>query len=219
MSDLGAPISCAPSFSLPTTMSLTGSSAIESHQIHERVPDTASELLIAELVLDDITTVQATRKGKMREDASRSDEDIAFDLQATSLSTLIGILHDYHFASSIDRAIGSDARQLGRLALREQAERDDHQVAVALQDGHELPRQTLSQRIMEQTLAQLARSIRAWFCTATIDHSILREPPPAHHGHTSSTTETGIEAINAGVQNVHLSTPEASKTVPRQSSK
>lgn len=134
-------------------MSLSGNSAIESH-LHERVPDTASELLVAELVLNDIAAVQATRKGKAREDAPRTDEDIAFDLQATSLSALIGILGDHQFASSIDRAIESDVRQLWTLGLLEQAERDDHRAAIALGDGHDLPRQTSSQRMMEQALAR-----------------------------------------------------------------
>lgn len=149
-------------------MTLTGSSAVEPH-LHERIPDTASELLIAELVLNDIAAVQATRKGKAREDIPRSDEDIAFDLQAASLNARISVLNDHQFASSIDRAIESDARQLRRNMLLEQAERDDHRAAVALGDGHDLPLRTLSQRMMELTLAQSARSIRAWFCNATVD--------------------------------------------------
>ncbi|KAH0826900.1 hypothetical protein J3R83DRAFT_4491 [Lanmaoa asiatica] len=182
-------------------MTLTGNSAVEPH-LHELLPDTASELLVTELVLNDIAAVQATRKGKAREDFPRSDEDIAFDLQAASLNAFIGILHDYQFASSVDRAIESDARQLGRLALQEQAERDDHRAAAALGEGHDLPRQTLSQRMMEQTLAQPAR-----------------EPPPAHRAHPSKTAETDMEAVNVGMKNVHITTPVASKTVLRQSSK
>ena len=139
-------------------MSLSGNFVVESH-LPERVSDTASELLAAELILNDIAAVRAIGKGKAREDAPRSDQDIAFDIQVASLSALIGVLHDHQFASSIDRAIESDVRQLWSLGLLEQAERDDHRAAVALGDGHDLPRQTLSQRMMEQ--AQPARSLPA----------------------------------------------------------
>ncbi|KAG6371884.1 hypothetical protein JVT61DRAFT_8886 [Boletus reticuloceps] len=128
---------------------LTGSSAVESH-LHEQVADTASEILVAETVLNDIAAVQATRKGKAREDAPRSDADIALDLQAASLTALISVLQDHRFALSIDRAIESDAHQLGRLSLVERAERDDHRAAVALREGLDLPCQTRPQRMMEQ---------------------------------------------------------------------
>ena len=167
-------------FSFPIPMALAGNSAVES--------DIASELLVAELVLNDIAAVQATRKGKAREDAPRSDEDIAFDVQATSLNAFLGILHDYQFASSIDRAIESDTSQLASLALVDRVEHDDHRAAVALGGGHDLPRQTWSQRMMERTLAHSARSmIQTRLCTASIDHS-QRTPFHApwtcqqHHG-------------------------------------
>ena len=114
-------------------MTLAGSSTVESH-LHERGSDTASELLVVELVLNDIAAVQATRKGKAREDAPRSDEDIAFDLQAASLSGLMGVLEDHQFALSIDRAIESDTCQLGRLAVLERAQLDDRRAAVATTD-------------------------------------------------------------------------------------
>ncbi|KAG8217946.1 hypothetical protein J3R82DRAFT_6117 [Butyriboletus roseoflavus] len=181
-------------------MTLTASSAVESH-LHERVPDTASELLIAELVLNDIAAVQATRKGKAREDAPRSDEDIAFDFQAASLNTLIGVLQDHQFASSIDRAIETDAHQLGRIALQEQAERDDHRAAVALGNGHDLPQQTLLQRRMELTTVQYAR-----------------EPAPVPRGNISNATEVDTKAIRVGVENLHITTPVAPVIAPHQHS-
>ena len=140
-------------------MTLAGCSAVEPH-LHDQVPDTASELLVAELVLNDIAAVQATQKGKARENASRSDHEIALDLQATSLRSFIGALNDRQFASSVDCAVESDARQLRRLYVIEQAERDDHRVAIALGNGHDLPQRTLSQRMMER-LAQPARSFEA----------------------------------------------------------
>lgn len=49
--------------------------------------------------------------------------------------------------------------------------------------------------------------------------TIPREPAPAHRGHTSNTTEEDTEAINAGMGNIVITTPEASKTLPIQSSK
>lgn len=136
-------------------MTLAGNSAVEPPP-DEQVPDTCSELLIAELILNDIAAVQATQKGKARENAPRSDQDIAFDLQA---ALLIGVLRDHQFASSLDHAIESDARQLRRLELLERAEYDDHRAAVALRDGHDLPRQTQAQRMMEQGVAPPARSL------------------------------------------------------------
>lgn len=155
---LGATALC-----ISNTMALTRNSAVEF--------DTASELLVAELALDDIAAVQATRKGKAREDAPRSDEDIAFDLQATSLNTLVDTLQDHRFALSIDRAIEYDAPHLQRFSLINQAECDDHRVAVALGHGHELPQQTMSQRMMmEQTVAQANRSAFYAFDITISDH-------------------------------------------------
>ncbi|KAN0076775.1 hypothetical protein V8E55_010630 [Tylopilus felleus] len=166
-------------------MTLAGSSTVESH-LHERGSDTASELLVAELVLNDIAAVQVTRKGKAREDAPRSDEDIAFDLQA----------------ASIDRAIESDTRQLGRLAVLERAQLDDRRAAVAMGDGHDLPRQTLSRRMMEQAMLQPARA-----------------SPPPHREHATDTTEVDVEAVNVGIENAHITTAVTSKTVPREFTK
>ncbi|KAF8447309.1 hypothetical protein L210DRAFT_1016085 [Boletus edulis BED1] len=162
--------------------SLTGSSAVESH-LHEQVADTASEILVAEMVLNDIVAVQATRKGKAREDAPLSDADIALDLQAGSMTTLIDVLQDHRFALSIDRAIESDAHELGRLNLVERAERHDHRAAVALGEGLDLPHQTRPQRMMEQV-----------------------EPPSVHLRRATETTEVDLGTIRKGIENVHVTT-------------
>ncbi|KAG9313338.1 hypothetical protein JVU11DRAFT_5643 [Chiua virens] len=185
-----------------TTMDI-GNFAAEFHP-HEPGSDTASELLIAQLVLNDIASIQASRKCKGREDAPLSNEDMALDFQAASLNGLIRVLNDYQLASSVDRAMESDAHQLRRLSLLEQAERDDHRAAVALQDGYDLPQQTAAQRTMEQTLDQPTREL---------------QPVLQNRGRPNSATHSVADSIDIRMQNIHLTTQVTSSTGPRDSPK
>ncbi|KIJ16678.1 hypothetical protein PAXINDRAFT_74469, partial [Paxillus involutus ATCC 200175] len=141
-----------------------------------RVGDTESELLVAELVLEDIAALEVSRKGKKRDDAPLSDEELAIQLQASSIQSFIGLLSDYQFASSIDRALETDASQLTALCNLDEAEHDDRQAAIALEGGRALPPQTAFQRMME-TQRQPERLLRS--CpTVTIIHHLYREPSP-----------------------------------------
>ncbi|KAF9218235.1 hypothetical protein BS17DRAFT_721976, partial [Gyrodon lividus] len=106
---------------------------------------------IAELVLEDIAAIEAKRKGKKRDDAPLSDEEIAFQLQALSINSFIRSLGDHQFASSIDQALETDASQLRALCTLDEAEQDDRRAAFALQRGQVLPSQTASQRMMGTT--------------------------------------------------------------------
>lgn len=142
-------------------MALARNSAVE--------PDTASKLLVTELMLNDIAAVQATRKGKADKNIRPSDEEIAFNLQTALLNAHICTLHDRRFASSIDRAIESDASQLRRHVRQERAEHDDHLVAVALQHGHDLPQQTGAQRMLEKNLGRGTRLVIQDDIAAIID--------------------------------------------------
>ncbi|KAF9242087.1 hypothetical protein BU15DRAFT_87006 [Melanogaster broomeanus] len=130
--------------------------AIKS-RFQARVDDTESELFVAKLVLEDIAVLQASRKGKKREDAPLSDEEIAFQLQASSLDSFVGLLTDFQLASSIDGALDSDAAQIRTLCILDQAEQDDHEAALALEGGRALPPQTPAQLMMEEPI-QVERS-------------------------------------------------------------
>ncbi|KIJ59190.1 hypothetical protein HYDPIDRAFT_118781 [Hydnomerulius pinastri MD-312] len=144
------------------------------------VLDDETELLIARLVLEDIDAVEASRKGKKRDDAPLSDEEIAFQLQASSINSFIGIWSDYRLASSIDRALESDGTHLSTLRILDQAAHDDREAALALQGGRSLPPQTQSQRVLE-SLAQAGQS---------------SAPPPAHQEDAGgSDVENVVEAL------------------------
>ncbi|KAF8838341.1 hypothetical protein BDN67DRAFT_98483 [Paxillus ammoniavirescens] len=129
-------------------MTSIGINVVESSS-RGRVDDTESELLVAELVLEDIAALEISRKGKKRDDAPLSDEELAIQLQASSIQSFIGLLSDYKFASSIDRALETDASQLTALCNLDEAEHDDHRAAIALEGGRVLPPQTPFQRMME----------------------------------------------------------------------
>ncbi|KAG0696698.1 hypothetical protein DFH29DRAFT_192830, partial [Suillus ampliporus] len=91
------------------------------------------------LSLLDIQDVERSRKGKLREDAYLTDEEIAFNIQAEKLKISLTALQDHRFALSLDEALQTDTSALNALFFINQGERDDHIAALALERGQDLP--------------------------------------------------------------------------------
>lgn len=111
--------------------------------------DLETSLLIAQLTLDDISSIHESRKGKKRADAPLSDEEYALLLQSQILEDNLRVLQDHRIAKSFDRALASDASSLHIMSILEQAAVDDHQAALALSNGGALPEISRSQRSLE----------------------------------------------------------------------
>ncbi|KAG1890881.1 hypothetical protein F4604DRAFT_1566616 [Suillus subluteus] len=113
------------------------------------VPDIEAEALVLALSLLDIEEVEGSRKGKSREDACLTDEEIAFNFQAENLKASLAELRDRRFALSLDEALQTDTAALSALSLINQGEQDDHLFALALERGADVPTPTHSQEVLE----------------------------------------------------------------------
>ncbi|KIK91952.1 hypothetical protein PAXRUDRAFT_148351 [Paxillus rubicundulus Ve08.2h10] len=177
-------------------MTSTGINAVESSS-EGRVGDTESALLVAELVLDDIAALEVSRKGEKRDDAPLSDEELAIQLQAASIKSFIGLLSDHQFASSIDRALETDASQLTALCNLDEAEHDDHRAAIALEVGQALPPQTPFQRMMEAQRQP---------------ERLLREPSPTSQ---IEACDWNVEPVSEALEDLRI-VPTPSTAAPHQ---
>ena len=101
------------------------------------------------LALNDIQDFKDSRKGKSREGAPLTNEEVALDIQAENLKALLIVLQDQRIALSIDEALHADAAALSALSLANQGELDDHLAALALESGGNLPLPTHAQRFLE----------------------------------------------------------------------
>ena len=108
-----------------------------------------TEELIVTLTLNDIQDFKDSLRGKSREDASLTNEEVALDIQAENLKALLIVLQDQRIALSIDEALHADAAALSALSLANQGELDDHLAALALESGGNLSFPTHAQRFLE----------------------------------------------------------------------
>jgi hypothetical protein len=67
-----------------------------------------AEALVLALSLLDIEEIEGSRKGKLREDAYLTDEEIAFNIQAENLKASLAELRDRRFALSLDESFATD---------------------------------------------------------------------------------------------------------------
>nr|AAS46753.1 hypothetical protein PDUPB2 [Pleurotus djamor] len=111
--------------------------------------DPETSLLIANLILDDISELENRRKGKNRHDTPQTDEELSLSLQERHLRDLLGNIQDFQFAQGLDRALSSDLRLINTLSIAERAAHDDRVAALALSEGRPLPAKTPSQRHVE----------------------------------------------------------------------
>ena len=114
--------------------------------------DLETSRLIAQLTLDDITRIDLSRKGKAREDASLTDEELAFLMQRGYWEGIMRALEDRQIAEGLAAAMEVDRSCLRVLAVVEQAAQDDRCAALALSENRPLPSVSEAQRMMEDPI-------------------------------------------------------------------
>ncbi|KAH8100561.1 hypothetical protein BXZ70DRAFT_1000275 [Cristinia sonorae] len=95
--------------------------------------------LVATLSLQDINDVQANRKGKARQGALLSDEELAFQLYAEEANSLLTVANDAILASSIDEALKTDCAIIRQMVASENVAIRDRQLAMAMAQGRAPP--------------------------------------------------------------------------------
>jgi len=113
------------------------------------VEDLETSRLIAQLTLDDITRIDFSRKGKAREDAPLTDEELAFRVQRECWEGILHALNDREIAEGLAAAMENDRPCLDVLTAVEQAAQDDRRAALALSEDRPLPSVSEAQRMME----------------------------------------------------------------------
>ncbi|KAF9259012.1 hypothetical protein L218DRAFT_875761 [Marasmius fiardii PR-910] len=111
--------------------------------------DDATSLLIAQLHIQDVQNVTDRRKGKSRENAPLTDEELAFQTQADILNDFLLVLSDKRFAESVNNAVETDLNLVEMMGTVEQAAEDDHRYATALSHGQPLPEKSTAQKMVE----------------------------------------------------------------------
>ncbi|TFY59506.1 hypothetical protein EVJ58_g5733 [Rhodofomes roseus] len=95
--------------------------------------------LIAELTLQDIDDISASRKGKGNALAPKSDDEFAFDLLAEEARSMLFLARDMAFAQSLDDALQADYEILQEASRADEVARCDREYALALQEGRPPP--------------------------------------------------------------------------------
>ncbi|KAJ7588818.1 hypothetical protein C8J56DRAFT_1004383 [Mycena floridula] len=111
--------------------------------------DDATTFLLAQLSLEDIDNTKMAQKAKRRETAAPTDEEVALQLQSEYLRHHLACLEDITFAKSLQTAMTTDTSCFEAMRIVEQAALEDHQYALALSRGEELPEQSEAQRRLE----------------------------------------------------------------------
>ncbi|KAJ3547557.1 hypothetical protein NMY22_g1602 [Coprinellus aureogranulatus] len=123
--------------------------------------DLDSALLIAQLQLEDALEVSRGRKGKARATAPRTDEELAFEIQAQELGAYKQLYEDYTLAKSLNDALSQDADLLDAYRVMEEAAQADRRVAELVSRGRPVPRPTEAQRKLESREFSLERASRS----------------------------------------------------------
>lgn len=111
--------------------------------------DHKSALLIARIQLEDTLEIERGRKGKARIDADLSDEEVAFNLQASELRSWQHGFQDFALAKSLSDALEQDAEILDAYRVMEEAAVADRRAAEAASRGRALPPAIESQKRLE----------------------------------------------------------------------
>lgn len=93
-------------------------------------------LTVARIQLHDLEELTANRKGKSK---TPTDGDVAQDSLACHLRQVIQGILDHRLASSMQRAVTTDARLIQHVMHQEQQAGEDHRAAVTLQRTGRLP--------------------------------------------------------------------------------
>ncbi|KAJ3521790.1 hypothetical protein NMY22_g12165 [Coprinellus aureogranulatus] len=123
--------------------------------------DLDTAILIAQLQLEDALEVSQARKGKARATAPRTDEELAFEIQAQELGSFKQLYEDYALAKSLNDALSRDADLLDACRVMEEAAQADRRVAELVSRGRPVPRPTEAQRRLGSREFSLERASRS----------------------------------------------------------
>ncbi|KAJ8502995.1 hypothetical protein ONZ45_g11245 [Pleurotus djamor] len=172
--------------------------------------DPETSLLIANLILDDISEIENRRKGKNRHDAPQTDEELSLSLQERHLRDLLSNIRDFQFAQGLDRALSSDLRLINALSIAERAAHDDRAAALALSEERPLPAQTPSQRHVE---TMKFASSRASQSSSRGDRPTPSSSTPAYGFHPASSPPTTRPSTMATTSPVYGFRPAPAESV------
>ncbi|KAJ3574850.1 hypothetical protein NP233_g1474 [Leucocoprinus birnbaumii] len=111
--------------------------------------DTETSALIAEILYSDLQELASQRKGKSRFNAPLSDAEYALQLQSEQLEGMLTQIQDAEIAKRMQDAMRMDQALIEQMVLNEQVARQDHEAALALSRGEQLPVLTKEQRAVE----------------------------------------------------------------------
>ncbi|EPQ51128.1 hypothetical protein GLOTRDRAFT_141244 [Gloeophyllum trabeum ATCC 11539] len=95
--------------------------------------------LVISLQLEDLEAMEATDKGKARDDSGLGDT--VYSIYRAELEAMRRCLEDQKIAQSMDAALDADAGILEEVLREEAIARRDHELAVALSQGREIPQE------------------------------------------------------------------------------
>jgi hypothetical protein len=95
---------------------------------------------IALLLREEASEVKESRKDKRRQDAPPTDDEVAFDLFANELTSLLSVIQDQRIAQSMEAAMNTDYVLIGELEQSNARALEDRAIAVRMQRGEEVSR-------------------------------------------------------------------------------
>ncbi|TEB25333.1 hypothetical protein FA13DRAFT_1796445 [Coprinellus micaceus] len=144
--------------------------------------DIESAMLIAQLQHVFELEVSRGRKGKARALAPRSDEEVAFQMQAEELGSWKQVYQDYTLTKSMSDALDLDTALLEAYRVMEEAAEADRCVAELVSSGRLVPRPTEAQSRLESRDFDLERASRTWHDTKALSKGPSRNPTPLQLG-------------------------------------
>ncbi|KAF8523612.1 hypothetical protein JB92DRAFT_2704628 [Gautieria morchelliformis] len=108
------------------------------HTPEDTTNDSTDLDAIASLLLEEVGEVNAGRKDKRRQDAPPTDDEVAFDLFANELTSLLSVIQDQRMARSMEAAVNTDSALIGELEQSNTRTLEDRSIAVRMQRGEEV---------------------------------------------------------------------------------
>jgi hypothetical protein len=106
--------------------------------------------LIASLLYEDLQGIASQRKGKSRQGGQLSDAEYALQLQSEQLEGMLTEVQDAEIARRMQDAMRLDQAMIAEMLLNEKVAQQDHEAALALSRGYQLPRMTEEQMAVER---------------------------------------------------------------------
>ncbi|KAF8587907.1 hypothetical protein K439DRAFT_1336652 [Ramaria rubella] len=92
---------------------------------------------IASLLLGDVEDITTARKEKRREDSSPADDEVAFDVFANDLKSLLSVIQDQEFARSVAAAVETDHALIEALTEADNRLLEDRAMALYMGEGRD----------------------------------------------------------------------------------